>query len=291
MSLAKVLLCLDPDAQPSVFDSVVAIDAGAQQLLRHGGVRAADVRNLVYGLMFTRGPQQLRSSAVFIGGSDAQQGESLLKAAVESFLGPLRVSVMLDSNGCNTTSAAAVLCARKHVPLQGAVATVLAATGPVGRRVVRLLAAEGARVRVASRRQVHAEGICDRISAATPGADLTPITVDSPAAAEAAAEGAELIVACGPPGVELLGAESLGKLPTLQALIDLNAVPPHGLGGILPHDEAEVRHGKICFGAFGVGKYKMQIHKAALARLFEQNDLVLDVEEIYQLGRELWQAN
>jgi methylenetetrahydrofolate/methylenetetrahydromethanopterin dehydrogenase (NADP+) len=36
-----------------------------------------------------------------------------------------------------------------------------------------------------------------------------------------------------------------------------------------------------CFGAVGVGGTKMKIHKAAVARLFERNDQVLDAEEIY----------
>ena len=69
MSLAKILLCLDTDPQPSVFDAVVAVDAGVDQLLRHGGVTPDDVRNLVYGAMFTRGPAELKNTAVFIGGS------------------------------------------------------------------------------------------------------------------------------------------------------------------------------------------------------------------------------
>ena len=79
-----------------------------------------------------------------------------------SFFRATRVSVMLDSNGSNTTAAAAVLAARRHVPLRGAIVTVLAGTGAVGRRVVRLLAGEGARVRVGSRKLVHAEATCDQ---------------------------------------------------------------------------------------------------------------------------------
>src|SRR5688572_30077565 len=142
MSLKKILVCLDADPQPSVFDGVVAVDSGVDFLFRHGGVTPGQVRDLVYGAMFTRGPQELKNTAVFIGGSDVTAAEALLKAATEAFFGPMRVSVMLDANGANTTAAAAVLAARRHVPLRGALATVLAATGPVGRRVVRLLAAE-----------------------------------------------------------------------------------------------------------------------------------------------------
>ena len=69
----------------------------------------------------------------------------------KTFFGPVRVSVMMDSNGSNTTASAAVLAAAKHIPLQGTEAIVLGGTGPVGQRAAQLLAKQGASVRVASR--------------------------------------------------------------------------------------------------------------------------------------------
>ena len=68
---------------------------------------------------------------------------------------------------------------------------------------------------------------------------------------------------------------------------NLNAVPPAGIGGIEAPDKAVQRDGQICYGAVGVGGSKMKIHKAAIQRLFETNDLILDAEEIYELGRGL----
>jgi hypothetical protein len=41
------------------------------------------------------------------------------------------------------------------------------------------------------------------------------------------------------------------------------------------------------FGALGVGGLKMKIHKACIARLFERNDLVLDVETIAEIAKEI----
>ena len=142
MSKRKILVQLDGDAQPSVFDSVVAIDAEVDHLLRHAGVEVAVVRDLVYGAMFTRGGDDLRSTAIFIGGSNVAAGEAILAAVLRSFFGPVRVSVMLDSNGANTTAAAAVLLAGKHLQLEGAQAAVLARhrAGRLARR-----AAAGAR--------------------------------------------------------------------------------------------------------------------------------------------------
>src|SRR5207342_3538505 len=103
------------------------------------------------------------NTAIFIGGADVAVGEQLLAKTRECFFGPMRVSVMLDSNGANTTAAAAVLSARKHLPLANQVVTVLAATGSVGRRVVQLLAREGTIVRVDSRKLDRAQQECDDI--------------------------------------------------------------------------------------------------------------------------------
>ncbi|HYO24798.1 MAG TPA: NAD(P)-dependent methylenetetrahydromethanopterin dehydrogenase [Lacipirellulaceae bacterium] len=283
----KILVTLDSDAQPSVFDAVVALDAGVDHLLRHGGVKPGDVRPLVYGAMFTRAQEHLRHTAIFIGGADVAAGEALLKAATDAFFGTTRVSVMLDSNGANTTAAAAVVAARRHVPLRGAICTVLAGTGAVGRRAVRMLAGEGARVRVGSRKRTHAEGTCDKVSRAVPAADLTPLLIDTPEAAVAALDGAQIVIACGPPGVTLLPAGALRQAGALQAAIDLNAVPPAGIADIAPADKGELRGQVVCYGALGVGGAKMKLHKAAISRLFTANHLVLDAAEIYALAKEI----
>jgi hypothetical protein len=287
MPLSKILLCLDTDAQPSVFDAVVAVDAGVDQLLRHGGVTADTVRDLVYGAMFTRGPADLKNTAVFIGGSDVAEGERVLAKVSKCFFGPMRVSVMLDSNGANTTAAAAVLCARKHLSLAGATVAVLAATGSVGRRVVRLLAREGARVRVASRQAARAREVCAAVHGVDPNAVLEALETRDESSLRGAIEGATAVIAAGAPGVELLPDAIRREASGLKLAIDLNAVPPAGIGGIQPQDKAADRDGQICYGAIGVGGTKMKLHKAAIRRLFESNDAVLDAEEIYALGAEI----
>ena len=67
------------------------------------------VRELVHGAIFTRGVPDLRHTAIFIGGSDVTVGEALLQEVQRSFFGPLRVSVLFDANGANTTAVAAIL--------------------------------------------------------------------------------------------------------------------------------------------------------------------------------------
>lgn len=285
--MKNILLCLDTDPQPSVFDGVVAVDSGVDHLFRHGSVTPDDVRDLVHGAMFTRGGESLKHTAVFIGGSDVQAGEQLLVAAQQAFFGPVRVSLMLDCNGSNTTAAAAVVAARRHVPFgPETTATILGGTGPVGQRVVRMLAQEGVEVRVASRRISRAEGVCHRVAKAVSGARVTPHSTESTDVASLV-NGVQLVIAAGAAGIELLSEKERQKASSLQVAIDLNAVPPAGIGGIEPQDKAVERDGQICYGALGVGSLKMKIHKAAIARLFQSNDLVLDADEIYALGKEV----
>jgi hypothetical protein len=288
--MKKILLFLDSDPQPSAFDSIVAIDAGVDHLLRHGGVTPAVVRNLLHGAMFTRGGEELKNTAVFISGSDVVAGEQILQAVRESFFGPVRVSAMLDSNGANTTAAAAVVCASRHLPLGPEVnALVLGATGPVGQRVVRMLAREGVDVRVASRKRTHAEAVCHRIGVAVPGARLTShSTTDQDMAS--LLDGVQLVISAGAAGVELLDKATREGSTSLQVAIDLNAVPPVGIGGVEPTDKATKRGKQLCYGALGVGGLKMKIHKAAIRQLFDSNQRVFDADEIYNLGKLLADA-
>src|SRR5215212_3930798 len=110
-----ILIQLDTDPQPSVFDGVVEIDAGVEHLFRHGGVTPGAVRDLVHGALFTRGLADLHRTAIFVGGSDVAKGEAVLKAVAATYFGPFRVSVLLDANCANTTAAAAVLAVRQGV--------------------------------------------------------------------------------------------------------------------------------------------------------------------------------
>jgi hypothetical protein len=287
MAKQKILVQLDADAHPSVFDSVVAIDAGADRLLQYGGVRPEQVQGLVHGAIFTRGPQDLANTAIFIGGSNVAAGEALLAEARKAFFGPMRVSLLLDANGCNTTAAAAVLAAARHVPLRGATAVVLGGTGPVGERAARLLAWQGATVRIGSRSASRAEETCGRIQKQVVNAALSTIVCSSCEEVERALDGAQILIAAGAAGVELAPVEIVRRSVDLAVAIDLNAVPPVGIGGVEPLDKAQDRGGVACYGAIGVGGAKMKIHRAAIQKLFTANNLVLDAEQVFEIGREL----
>jgi hypothetical protein len=287
MSKPKILIQLDTDPHASVFDAVVAVDAGVEHLLQYSEVEPMEVCDLVHGAMFTRGPQDLLCTAIFIGGSNVAAGEELLKHVTGCFFGPLRTSVLLDANGANTTAAAAVLAAQKHVPLSGATAVVLAGTGPVGQRAARLLARQGAQVRVASRSLDKAKHVCEAIGKRVAGASLTPVQTVAEADVRAALADAQVVIAAGAAGIELLTRNLRLEANSLQVVIDLNAVPPAGIAGVEATDKAKERDGIVCYGAIGVGGTKMKIHKAAVQKLFTANTHVLDAEEVFAIGQEL----
>ncbi|MEX0641539.1 MAG: bifunctional NADP-dependent methylenetetrahydromethanopterin dehydrogenase/methylenetetrahydrofolate dehydrogenase, partial [Pirellulales bacterium] len=96
-----------------------------------------------------------------------------------------------------------------------------------------------------------------------------------------------LVIAAGAAGVQLLPADVWRAAESLRVAIDLNAVPPVGIEGIKPTDAGTAQGSVTCYGALGVGQAKMRIHKAAIRRLFESNDQVLDAEQILQIGRSL----
>jgi methylenetetrahydrofolate/methylenetetrahydromethanopterin dehydrogenase (NADP+) len=282
----KILIQLDTDSQASVFDAVVAIDAGAEHLLRHGGVTPANVRDLVYGALFTRSPSELSATAIFVGGSNVAAGEAVLEAVKGTFFGPFKVSVLLDANGANTTAAAAVLAALQSLggSLNGVSAGVLAATGPVGHRAARLLCRLGANVAVGSRSLDRARRLAETIRQSTGGAVTPFAAIGEPELTEALKD-SSVIISAGAAGIPLLPASVWRTLPALKSLIDLNAVPPLGIEGVEAAAKDTALGTVRTWGALGVGGTKMKIHKKAIQELFTSNDRIFDAEQILDLAR------
>lgn len=282
----SILIQLDSDPQPSVFDGVVAVDSGVDHLFRHGGVQPDAVRDLVYGALFTRGPSELQRTAIFVGGSNVVAGEAILKEVTKTFFANFRVSVLFDANGCNTTAAAAVLAALEGAggSLNGAQAAVLGGTGPVGQRVARLLGRLGAKVALGSRRLDRAQATVEMLGQAN-GDRFTPFSTADEASLANGLAGVQIVIAAGATGVTLLPESVRSSLPDLKVAIDLNAVPPLGIEGVSTIDKGIDRGGVRAWGALGIGGTKMKIHKKALQELFTANDKVLDAEEILELGR------
>ena len=75
--------------------------------------------------------------------------------------------------------------------------------------------------------------------------------------------------------------------PTIEMLVDFNAQPPLGIAGVEATDKGKERHGKIVFGALGVGGVKLKLHRALIGELFQSSSAVFDAEEIYAKAKML----
>jgi methylenetetrahydrofolate/methylenetetrahydromethanopterin dehydrogenase (NADP+) len=286
----KILLQLDTDEHPSPFDAIVAHDAGVDVLLSHGGVQPDAVRGLVQDAFFTRGPDDLKNTAVWVGGKRVGTGEEVFDEVQKAFFGPFKVSVMLDSNGCNTTAATTIARIAKERSLQGERAVVLG-LGAVGLRSAVLLQGEGCEVTLASLpgdlfgddrpyHRPHGLTVAERLGLdAREPADRSEL--------EATLEGAQILLSAGPAGVQVLRREAWAQQPTIELLADYNAAEPLGLEGTKATDDLAEYDGKRVLGALAIGGPKMKVHKACVRRLFESNDQVLDTDAVYAVAKEL----
>lgn len=284
----KLLFQFDTDPAPSVFDVVVGYDGGADHIAGYGGVTPENVGAYVDGTIYTRGGSEKKSTAIFVGGGDMAAGEAVFDAVKKRFFGPFRVSVMLDSNGSNTTAAAGVAIAVKAAggSVKGKKAVVLAGTGPVGMRSAAMLAKEGATVAITGRDQAKTQKAADAIEKRF-GVKIEAIAAADEASRKAAIAGANLVFSAGAIGFELISEENWSSEESVEIVVDYNAQPPLGIGGIDAMDKAKERHGKIAIGALGLGGLKLKLHRTLIGKLFEAADQTFDADEIYALAKEM----
>lgn len=284
--MKKLLYHFDTDAIPSVFDSVVAYDGGADHVTQLASITPDNCYSLVEGAIYTRAPKNKKNTAIFIGGSDLAAGQDLFAAVQKIFFQNFRVSIMLDSNGCNTTAAAGVALITNTLDVKGKTAVVLAGTGPVGQRAAAMLAMKGANVRLTSRKLDRSQLSCELMQQQF-GVELEPMVAADDDSIAVALDNAHIVFGAGKTGIQLLNAKQWQQHPTIEVMADVNTAPPLGFEGIDMMDKGEDRLGKRIFGGIGIGALKLKLHRACIARLFESNDLVLDAKEVYTTAESL----
>ena len=287
--MKKILIQLDTDEHPSTFDAIVAQDAGVDVLLSYGGIEPDVVRGLVQSAFFTRGPDDLSNTAIWVGGSSVGAGEQVLEQVQEAFFGPFRVSAMLDSNGCNTTAATTVARLANEMDLKGR-RVVIVGAGAVGLRAAAILIDEGCDVTVSG---IPASRFGDKPYRRARGlgvAEERGMQIAEPQDDDELAkllDGATLVLAAGPAGVQLLPAALWRGVDSIEVLADFNAAEPLGIEDTEAQDDFAERDGKRVLGALAIGGPKMKVHKACVKRLFESNDVILDVDGVYEIAKGL----
>jgi methylenetetrahydrofolate/methylenetetrahydromethanopterin dehydrogenase (NADP+) len=284
--MKKLLFLFDTDEMPSVFDTVVAYDGGADRVTGYANVTPDNVGALVDGCIYTRGGKDKQKTAIFVGGGNMAKGEELFNKIRKHFFGPFRVSVMLDSNGSNTTAAAGVALLAKAKKLKGTKAVVLGGTGPVGMRAAGFLGMEGCDVTITSRTKERADAAAEVIAKRF-GIKVTGAAGSNDDERAEACKDANIIYAAGAIGVQLLPKSAWLDNPNVEMVADVNAQPPLGVEGIEAPDKGKEYNGKLAFGALGIGGLKLKLHRECIGKLFDSAEGLYDAEEIYALAKEM----
>jgi hypothetical protein len=283
----RILIQLDTDEHASPFDAIAAYDAEVDVVIPYPGAKADGLDDVVQGAMFPRGPKGLASTAFWVGGSNVRDGEAVFEAAQKLFFDPFRPSIMLDSDGSNTTAAAGVARVRGVVELKGNRAAVIG-VGPVGLRTAELLRREEAEVSVLTFPPDVIEGEFRRARgiavAQDAGFEVTePETSDE---LDAALAGHVALFAAGPIGVQILRRSGWTGVEGVQVVVDYSAADPVGVEGVGTTDDLEEEEGVKKLGALAVGGPKMTLQKACVRRMFQSKGVVLDLEGVYDVALE-----
>ena len=284
--MKKILVQLDTDLHPSPFDAIAAYDADVDLVLGFGQITPDNLADVVQGALFPRGPDGLKNTAFWVGGSKVRDGEAVFKAARKLFFDPFQPSIMLDSDGSNTTAAAAVARVRGAVDLKGSRAAVIG-VGPVGLRTAELLGREDAEVTMFTFPPDVMEGSYRRAGGidVAKEAGFEVVEPGSSDELDRALTDRVAVFAAGPAGTQILR-RSGWKQEGVQVVVDYSAAEPVGVEGVDRGDSLEEEDGVKKLGALAVGGPKMKLQKACVQRLFESKGAVLDLEGVYDVALE-----
>ena len=282
--MKQILIQLDTDAHPSPFDAIAAYDADVDVVLGFGSVDDDNVEGIVQSAMYPRGPDGLANTAFWVGGRRVRDGEDVFAAVQEQFFDPFRASVMLDSNGSNTTAAATVAHVRGKLELDGIRAAVIG-VGPVGVRTAELLRREGAELTVLTFPPDVMPGAHRRASGIRV-AEEAGFEVTEPGSSDeldAALADHVAVFASGPAGTQILR-RSGWQIEGMRAVVDYSASDPVGVEGVDRTDDLEEEDGVLKLGALAAGGPKMKLQKRCVRRMFEEPGLVLDLDGVYDVA-------
>jgi methylenetetrahydrofolate/methylenetetrahydromethanopterin dehydrogenase (NADP+) len=285
--MKKILIQLDTDQHPSSFDAIAAYDADVDVVLEFGRVTAENLGGVVQGAIFPRGPDGLANTAFWVGGSNVRDGEAVFEAARKLFFEPFQPSIMLDSDGSNTTAAACVARVRGAVALESGRAAVIG-VGPVGLRTAELLRREGAGVTLFTFPPDVMEGGYRRASgiAVAQEAGFDVVESESSDELDAALPGRAALFAAGPAGTQILRRSGWAQ-EGVRVVVDYSAAEPVGVEGVERTDDLKEDAGVLKLGALAVGGPKMKLQKRCVQRMFETKGTVLDLEGVYEVALEV----
>ena len=290
-----VFVFLDTDKYCSPFDMLVAIDAFPDSMIfKYENVTGEDAPKIVFDLLFPRGPAGAAHTKVFINGSNFEEVEKVVAATQKAMKSaPWGNSIIVDPRGGYSTAAAAVAktfgasMEKGLGSLEGKKVTVLAGTGPVGQTAARIYAAEKADVTITSRSLAKGQVVADKINAEVGAQRVKVVEVSKPEQTAAAVKDAEIILAAGAGGVQLLTKADINAAAKCKIIGDINAIKPLGVEGIGPNDDGiELKPGVFGIGALAIGKLKIKTEVEMIKRAVAEPQGLFDYAIAYTIAKE-----
>ena len=296
MAHPRILHMITPLKHMSPFDVNMALDAGYDAAIPYTSVTVEDVTGLVQDAIFSRGPEGVKKTAMFIGGKRAIEALDMMKRAKAAMVPPFEISVFADPAGSFTTAAAMVACAETALKktfsteLKGKRVVVFGGTGVVAFASAVISAVEGAEAVL-----VGYDGP-ERVRKLTEEANArfaVKLGYADGSTEEQNTElvrGAELIFSAGPAGKKLLSTDQLKQATKLLVATDVNAVPPAGVEGVGVNDNGVPIPGTkaVGIGALAVGSIKYRTEAGLFDKMIEsEKPLYLDFRDAYALAQKL----
>ena len=296
MAHPRILHMITPLKHMSPFDVNMALDAGYDAAIPYTSVTVEDVTGLVQDAIFSRGPEGVKKTAMFIGGKRAIEALDMMKRAKAAMVPPFEISVFADPAGSFTTAAAMVACAETALKktfsteLKGKRVVVFGGTGVVAFASAVISAVEGAEAVL-----VGYDGP-ERVRKLTEEANArfaVKLGYADGSTEEQNTElvrGAELIFSAGPAGKKLLSTDQLKQATKLLVATDVNAVPPAGVEGVGVNDNGVPIPGTkaVGIGAIAVGSIKYRTEAGLFDKMIEsEKPLYLDFRDAYALAQKL----
>jgi methylene-tetrahydromethanopterin dehydrogenase len=274
-SVKSILHFITPLKNVSPFDVNMATDAGFDVIVPYTDVDLKEVAGLVQDAIFSRAPQNGAYTAILIGGREPILAMDMAEAAKQAMVPPhFEISVMADPSGAFTTAAGMIAVVEKHLrakgsELAGRRVAVFGGTGPVGRIAALIAAQANAKVSLVGYDGLQrVTATCDQFGERF-GVAISPADGSEDAGKLAVIENAEVILAAGRAGTQILSKAQLATAKELKVALDVNAVPPAGLEGIDAFADGVPIEGTsgVGVGALAVGNVKFNTEHELLAAM------------------------
>ena len=299
MQHPHLLHIFSPTKYVSPFDINMAYEAKFDAVIPYCNVELGEIQALTQDTIFSRSPEGVRRTGIFIGGREFDLALQMLAAARAAMVPPFAVSVMADPSGAITTAAAMVALAEHWAKksagsdLRGRRVCVFGGTGPVGVCTALLAARCGAEVAIVSHQGRGAALVAaDRLSRVH-DLKLEGLDGSSPAAVRGWLPDIDILFSAARAGIEVIDAATLSVASNLKVLADANAVPPTGIAGVGVKDKGKPLaladgHQASALGALTIGDIKYKVHTALLQQMYEAaSPVFLSHQEAFTTAREI----